>query len=244
MKTLLTLLLALSSLLLPCSRVLAWSGAGHQVIAAETYRQLSPTLKTKVTEILKVHPDYEKRKDSFTGDSLNLDVDMFIFLRSSTWPDEIHRRGNKYDHPKWHYVDYPLKPTKFPVEPGPDPNDDILCRISQCEKTLADTKASPEKRAVYLSWLIHLIGDVHMPFHCCSLFTSEYPTGDKGGSSFYIKPAARGIPLHSFWDGLLGTLGSAVISRAAVSGFVEKPKAPGELLSPHLRAPASTLTPA
>jgi hypothetical protein len=39
------------------------------------------------------------------------------------------------------------------------------------------------------------------------LFTSEYPTGDKGGNSFFIKPATRGIPLHSFWDGLLGTSG-------------------------------------
>ena len=51
------------------------------------------------------------------------------------WPDEIRRRGNPYDHPKWHYVDYPLKPPKFPVEPGPDPTDDILYGIAQCEKT-------------------------------------------------------------------------------------------------------------
>jgi hypothetical protein len=41
-----------------------WSGAGHQVIAAEAYRQLSPTFKTKVAEILKAHPDYEKWKES------------------------------------------------------------------------------------------------------------------------------------------------------------------------------------
>jgi len=31
----------------------AWSGAGHVVIAAKAYRQLSPKLKTRVTEILK-----------------------------------------------------------------------------------------------------------------------------------------------------------------------------------------------
>jgi hypothetical protein len=39
------------------------------------------------------------------------------------------------------------------------------------------------------------------------LFTSEYPTGDKGGNSFFVKPGTRGIALHSFWDGLLGTSG-------------------------------------
>ena len=83
----------------------AWSGAGHQVIAAGAYRQLSPSLQRKVTEILKAHPDYEKWKESFTGDSANLDLPLFIFMRSSTWPDEIRRRGNQYDHPHWHYID-------------------------------------------------------------------------------------------------------------------------------------------
>ena len=185
----------------------AWSGAGHQVIAAEAYRQLSPALQAKVAEILKSHSDYPKWKESFSGDVANLDLGMFIFMRASTWPDEIRRRGNPYDHPKWHYVDYPLKPTKFPVEPGPDPTDDILFGIGQSERILSDTKGSAQDRAAYLSWLIHLVGDVHMPLHCCSLFTDAYQTGDRGGNSFYIKPATRGIALHSFWDGLLGTSG-------------------------------------
>ncbi len=99
----------------------------------------------------------EKWEKSFTSESPNLDLPTFIFMRSSTWADEIRRRKSPHNHPKWHYVDYPLKPPKFPVEPGPDPNDDILYGISQCEKTLADAKATPEERAVCLSWLIHLI---------------------------------------------------------------------------------------
>jgi hypothetical protein len=98
-----------------------------------------------VTEILKAHPDYEKWEKSFTSESANLDLPTFIFMRASTWADEIRRRGNQYNHPKWHYVDYPLKPPKFPLEPGPDPTDDILYGIGQSEKTLADTKASPEE---------------------------------------------------------------------------------------------------
>ena len=200
-------ILCISTALLFSPNAKAWSGAGHQVIAAEAYRQLPPALQKKVTEILKAHPDYAKWEKSFASESTTLDLPAFFFMRSSTWPDEIRRRKSPYNHPKWHYVDYPLKPPKFPVEPGPDPTDDVLYGISQCEKTLADTKASPEERAVYLSWLIHLIGDEHMPLHCCSLFTSEYPSGDKGGNGFFIKPGTRGIPLHSFWDGLLGTSG-------------------------------------
>jgi hypothetical protein len=53
--------------------------------------------------------------------------------------------------------------------------------------------------------LIHLIGDLHQPLHCASLFTDAYPGGDRGGNEFFVMPASRGIKLHSFWDGLLGT---------------------------------------
>ena len=163
----------------------AWSGAGHQVIAAEAYLELSPALKIKVMEILKAHSDYQKWAASFTSGSPHLDLATFIFMRSSTWPDEIRRLGNKYDHPKWHYVDHPLKPPSFPIEPGPDPTDDI----QQCEKTFADEKSPPEERAVYLTWLIHLIGDLHRPLHCCSSANEVYSAGDRGGNSLYVKPA-------------------------------------------------------
>ncbi len=102
-----------------------------------------------MTEILKAHPDCEKWEKTFTSESSNLDLPAFIFIRSSTWAHEIRSRKSPCNHPKWHYVDYPLKPPKFPVEPSPDPTDDILFGIGQCEKTLADTKASPEERAQY-----------------------------------------------------------------------------------------------
>jgi hypothetical protein len=93
------------------------------------------------------------------------------------------------------------------MEPEPAPTDDALFGIQQCEKVLSDTKAPAQERAVYLSWLIHLIGDLHQPLHCASLFNNTYPTGDKGGNDFYVMPGTKGIKLHSLWDGLLGTSG-------------------------------------
>ncbi len=192
---------------------LAWSGAGHMVIAAEAWKELPPGTKTKVSELLKAHPDYAKWKESFSGTG---SLEEFVFMRASTWPDEIRRHGNKWDRPHWHYVDYPLRPPQFPMEPAPSPDDDILLGIAQSEKTLGDTKASLEERAVYLSWLIHLVGDISQPLHCASLFDSAHPSGDKGGNDFYVAPASRGIKLHSLWDGLLGTSakGQAHISYA------------------------------
>src|SRR5258705_3884838 len=184
---------------------LAWSGAGHMIIAAEAYRELSPKWKTKADTVLKAHPDYAKWKESFSSESPTLDLGTYVFMRASTWPDEIRRKGNPYDHVRWHYINYPLKAPRFPLEPGSSPEDDILYGIQQCEKGLSDRNEPVELRAVHLSWLIHLIGDLHQPLHCSTLVNDTYLNGDKGGNDFYVKPAQEGIRLHSFWDGLLGT---------------------------------------
>lgn len=195
------------------------------VIAAEAYRELSPSIQKHVSELLKFHPDYEKWEKSFQPGTPNLDLPIYVFMRASTWPDEIRRRGNEYDHPQWHYIDYPLKAPAFPVEPGPAPTDDVLYGISQCEKILSDPNALPKERAVYLSWLIHLVGDLHQPLHCCSWVNETYPNGDKGGNDFFVKPATRGIRLHSLWDGLLGTSGKPQAQlNNAIQIMAENPK--------------------
>jgi hypothetical protein len=203
MKTFRTLLLAFGLILAP-RLTLAWDSAGHQLIAAEAYRALSPELKAQAIEVLKSHPDYAKWQAAYHTNA-SFDVYAYVFMRSSTWPDEIRRSGNKYDHPNWHFIDYPLNPPDFPVLPGPKPDDDVLFGVAQCEKVLSDTNADSELRAAYLSYLIHLVGYMHQPLHCASLFTAAYPTGDRGGNSFFVMPAQAGIPLHSLWDGLLGS---------------------------------------
>src|ERR1043166_5392275 len=143
--------------------VFAWSAAGHQVIAAEAYRELSTDLKQKVTELLKAHPDYAKWEKAFNDDSAKLDLPTFIFMRASVWPDEIRRHGNQYDHPHWHYIDYPLKPPSFPRGPAPPPTNDALDGIEQCERCRADPNAPAQDRAVYLSGRVPLIGDLPQP---------------------------------------------------------------------------------
>jgi hypothetical protein len=209
MKQMTTALRATAALLLGHLTACAWSGAGHEIIAAEAYRELGPALQKKAVQVLEAHPQYAKWKESLHGDTAGPEVGMQVFMRASTWPDEIRRRESEYNHPRWHFIDYPLRPSRFPLLPNSTPDDDILCAILQSEQALASRKATPEERAVGLSWLIHVIGDVHQPLHCASLFDDTHPNGDKGGNDFFIKPGERGISLHSFWDGLLGTSGNA-----------------------------------
>ncbi|HTV40391.1 MAG TPA: S1/P1 nuclease [Candidatus Sulfotelmatobacter sp.] len=182
----------------------AWDGAGHMVIAAEAFRQLPPELKAQAFEVLKAHPDYEQWIKAYHPNP-NIDLATYVFMRSSTWPDEIRRSGSPFDHPEWHFIDYPLRPPSFPIEPDSQPTNDVLFGVAQCEKTLSDTNADTVLRAVYLSFLIHLIGDMHQPLHCESFFSDAYPNGDRGGNDFYVRLDQGGVRLHGIWDGLLGT---------------------------------------
>lgn len=193
------------SLISFCSPALAWSGEGHMVIAGIAYKELSLNTKTKVDGLLKAHPDYQKWTNSFAGEKAGMDLETYVFLRASTWPDEIRRKHSSYDHPQWHYIDYPLRAPKFAMQEPAETGDDILFGLNESQRIVEDSKASAEARAASLSWLEHLIGDIHQPLHCASYFSKEFPRGDKGGNSFYVMPAKTAIKLHSLWDGLLGT---------------------------------------
>ncbi len=225
MKKFATIALAIAGLTGFQINAFAWGSSGHFLIAAEAYRQLSPELKAQVYEVLKAHPDYARWTNAYHPNPV-IDVAAYVFMRSSTWPDEIRRSESLYDHPSWHFIDYPLRPPSFPMEPGPEPTNDILFGIQQFETALNDTNANPELRAASLSWLIHLVGDVHQPLHCASLFSDAYPTGDRGGNEFYVKPADQAVRLHGIWDGLLGASPNTQMQwRYAVKLGAEFPKA-------------------
>lgn len=202
---------------------LGWSGPGHAAVAAMAYRQLAADkpFRTKLTNLLKKHPKFNTWKNEFNAKKQSLpagvDLGMFLFVRASTWPDEIRRTKDPelkpFDHPNWHFVDYPLNPPAFTTGPSPTPNDDVLFGIKESLKTLANKNADPVERAAAVSWLIHLVGDIHQPLHCATLITSNLPApeGDRGGNKFFIfqnaeqKQAKKTTKLHGFWDGRLGT---------------------------------------
>ena len=70
-----------------------------------------------------------------------------------------------------------------------------------------------QEKAIHLCWVMHLVGDIHQPLHCVSLYCEQFPNGDHGGNdSLYRLGGKRIIKLHPFWDELLGkgvTLSSA-----------------------------------
>ena len=62
--------------------------------------------------------------------------------------------------------------------------------------------AADDERALALSWLLHLLADLHQPLHTTALYSAErFPNGDRGGNDIAIR---GGSNLHALWDGALG----------------------------------------
>lgn len=187
----------------------AWNRPTHMVTGAIAYRELqttAPQTLTRVVAILKQHPEYQQRwaaklnDPALTEDNRN----EYLFMMAARWADDV--RGNAYDHPTWHYINYIYAP-----EPGFVRTDTTLVTSENILQAFAQNRqmlrsnAPDSAKAIALCWLFHLTGDVHMPLHTALLVSSKFPEGDKGGNLFKIKVLMSGntINLHSFWDGLL-----------------------------------------
>ena len=190
----------------------AWLFSGHMLTAAiayDTLKKANPQALNATLEILKQHPQYDKMWAKKLEKVDPDDRDQALFMFAARWPDDI--RGNSdYDHPTWHYIDYPYKPTSEPdtveVANPPDPNIETAFRenidVIKGQHTVAE-------KAVALCWIMHLLGDGHQPLHAVSLFTTEYPgpKGDQGGNKEFIrlKPDGEPMKLHRFWDGVVSS---------------------------------------
>jgi len=213
---------------------LAWNRAGHMVSGAIAYDDLlrdAPATIARVVAILRKHPQYESRWKSQMENISQPDQDRLLFMLAARWPDDV--RGDKaFDHPLWHYIDYPYKPPGQPPSlPGLAPAADDIVAAFKRNVAVLNSTAPDDQKAVALCWIFHLMGDSHQPLHATSLVTTQFPTGDQGGNLFFIqadplKPGTQN--LHSYWDGILLTEDQYIpAGRRAVS--IEKNHSRGSL---------------
>jgi hypothetical protein len=206
-----------------------WNDRGHMTVAYIAYQQLTPTTRDRVNALLKLNPRYsdwsatvDKQVPSAAADDKNL----MIFMIAATWADGIKQdstytqdgsqSGNRPDgspdpgkntgyddllmHKYWHFIDTPFTTdgTTLPAIPTPNAQE----RIALFRTVLASTSADALK-SYDLTWLLHLVGDVHQPLHASTRVSSTDPDGDSGGN--LVKLGCTSCELHAFWDDLLGT---------------------------------------
>lgn len=188
----------------------AWWAQGHMVVAALAYLELDKSQQEQVTTLLKNHPEYERLwKNEYKKYRKKMDLGMFLMMRASVWADEIKNKQHPYNsesHGNWHYVTYKVKFPNNHETNLPDGNKqpNVVWAIQETQKKVLDQKLDKAQRAISMSWLVHLIGDIHQPLHCGSEYSDEYPKGDLGGNRQYVKPGRKAMKLHGLWDSALG----------------------------------------
>jgi len=155
------------------------------------------------------------------------DQKMLVFMVAATWPDEIRSdpeyvsdgldNGNAPDGPEssqnigyadhrlhkyWHFIDIPYSQDGTPLPPVPAPN--AQTQIAAFRATLSSA-ANDSLKSYDLSWLEHLVGDIHQPLHAVNRVSAEAPKGDAGGNLVMLCSAPCRDELHLFWDRLVGS---------------------------------------
>jgi hypothetical protein len=182
-------------------------------IAYQVLKQDDEETIARVIALLKKHPDFP-RWDKMMEKLKDEDRDLFLFMQAARWADDA--RDNRVFYPpdlqfdKLHYINLPFLPKEQPdgVKNAP-PDDNNILRGFLDKRSVVTGNGKDDDRAVALCWVFHLVGDVHQPLHTTSLFTAQFPTGDRGGTRFYIlaKEGSEPIHLHKYWDDLI--IGSA-----------------------------------
>lgn len=204
------------TLLMCISSASAWNDKGHMVVGRIAWKDMKPEERAKITEMLKAHPHYQEFLAANRPE--NIPEDEWVFMRATTWADWI--RGGPparkaYHRGPWHYVNVPFVAKGSTVTPPGEGEENIIKQIDLCKKAVINA-TNREERAVQLTWIFHLVGDIQQPLHNITRFSDDLPDGDRGGNESAVAFDGKQTRLHTFWDNLLGT----EISLASISKSV------------------------
>ena len=226
------LLLALA-LATPAAPSFAWNGFGHMVVADIAWRDLkahAPQLLARIDALLQLNPSYAQWVKG-VPESARQEV---AFVQAAHWADDIKGPTSGYVadgdnggntgvepaasrnlgyapadtamHKYWHFIDAGFSTDGTRVAATPVPN--VQERIVLFSQVLASSTDTDALKSYDLTWLIHLVGDIHQPLHATERFTGDATSGDAGGNFVKVSCSrAEACPrnLHAVWDDILGT---------------------------------------
>lgn len=153
----------------------AWGSMGHRIVAEVAQRHLEPRIAHRLYTALG-----HRRLPEL-----------------ATWPDDIR------SDPAWscagpfHYITVPDGAEYFEYNAGLSgddrPKGDALRALVYFETVLGDDSTTPAEMEKALSFLIHLVGDLHQPLH-------NGRGCDRGGNSVNVNYFGEAVNLHTVWD--------------------------------------------
>ncbi|UUL81777.1 S1/P1 nuclease [Sphingomonas qomolangmaensis] len=118
---------------------------------------------------------------------------------ASVWPDCIRAMGERFSYTSpWHYQNIDICKPFDPASACKDGNC-VSAQIDRQVKILQNSTIPQSEKVAALAFLIHFVGDLHMPLHAGD-------RGDRGGNdvkSSYGDYVSERLNLHSVWDGQL-----------------------------------------
>lgn len=179
---------------------LGWGQTGHRVTGAIAERHLGGLARAQIRLIL--------------GDE--------SLAEAATWADEMRSDPaefwQKTANP-WHYVTVP--PGKAHGPETTPPEGDAVTALARFSATLRNPAASRAERQLALRFIVHIVGDLHQPFHAGN-------GRDKGGNDVAISFFGEPTNLHALWDsGLIARNG---LSFSEYAGWLDRRIAPADIV--------------
>jgi len=203
-------LIILASILLACaSGVHAWDHPGHMTTAAIAFAEIEsarPELIEKIGLLLLAHPDPAPFWVA-AGEAKGKERVRSMFIEAARWPDDSKFTNN--DRLTWHSARWAVITKDAPPEAKEavaarhgKPAGQALEALALNFAMLSNPESSPTERAWALSWLMHVMGDIHQPMHVSDLFSEQFPEGDMAGTMGYVMDPVSKTPitLHILWD--------------------------------------------
>lgn len=149
---------------------LAWDSLGHRTVAEIAARYLSETTSAQVKAILGGGPIATAMGDV------------------AIWADE-NETPETYP---WHTVDIPPGGIRYDRARDCKNDDCIVEKIKQFAQIVGDQRVTRAERIDALKYLIHFVGDLHMPLHAYAPL--NHPKGT------WVQIGERTQKLHLWWD--------------------------------------------
>jgi hypothetical protein len=221
MRALVLTATVLGMLSLPLQHASAWNSTGHMTVAKLAWDQLSASQQKSASETLTHLPFFDKFM-SERPRPVTVPVMEWVFLNAATWPDwlrDFAEKGKRpdpsigmyHDGPR-HYINIPIiTPSEEgffkdqDLDPYKQNQSNVVNGLEAAMKDLKSAETAEARKAIALCWLLHLAGDIHQPLHCATYYSQkDYPKGDEGGNSWWVKQANTPLRLHTYWDEIPG----------------------------------------
>jgi hypothetical protein len=161
---------------------------GHETVAAIAYRNVTPKTRAAIDRMLARAALMETPA-----------CPARTIEQASVWADCIKTLGPRFSYAySWHYQNVNIC-QPFDLKAACRDGNCVSAQIDRDVKILRDAGIPLRERIQALAFLVHFVGDLHMPLHA----------GDRGDLGGNRVPAAYGIyapeklNLHSIWDGWL-----------------------------------------